>query len=483
MKYKMKKIDAAIIIIMIAIAGFVLYKVEYIPSQEESDIPDIEFIKDEARRTLTIYHSSGRVLWEDLEIDGVCDKSELGRYITEGDQLTDCSGIIYIKYKSTNKLLFTFKFPPIAKLPISPISGNLRDISPEDEGAHFNTILNTREWWYFTVIFDKNSELAGWVATIGFCHLAWGDLSGTLRPDLLVVTLHSPDGKEYGGMINMKRGGLLGFGVIGSKTFEATSPGLDLKFKDSWAKGESPTWHVHAEDDNIDTDNTIIMDFDFFAPSPGYWTHSSRLIDMGEGSFANYIFIGCDVTGTVKLNNEEYSIKGIGHHEHCWSSGFLNIVIKGWDWSHMKLDNGWNIYYGKYYVTKQRIDSKTTKINAFSTLIVTTDQGEKLTILRDLDITTKESDSLFLLLKMPSKIRIYGRPHSILQPLLKTYNIYLDLEIDAENTYDKTWKFPTYVGMKVGLNTCKGKIKWSDDEGSHEIDLIGSGSIWNMRKF
>jgi hypothetical protein len=84
---------------------------------------------------------------------------------------------------------------------------------------------------------------------------------------------------------------------------------------------------------------------------------------------------------------------------------------------------------------------------------------------------------------MPSKIRIYGRPHSIFQPLLKTYNIYLDLEIDAENTYDKTWKFPTYVGMKVGLNTCKGKIKWSDDEGTHEVDLIGSGSIWNMRKF
>ena len=84
---------------------------------------------------------------------------------------------------------------------------------------------------------------------------------------------------------------------------------------------------------------------------------------------------------------------------------------------------------------------------------------------------------------MPSNIRIFGRPNSISQILLKTYNIYLDLEIDAENTFDKIWKFPTYVGMKVGMQSCKGKIKWSDDEGSHEVDLHGTGSIWNMRKF
>jgi len=483
MKYKMKKIDAIIIVIMIAIAGFVLYRVEYVPSQEEASIPDIEFVKDEDERTLTIFHASGRILWEELEIDGVCDTSELGRYITVGDQLTDCSGAIYINHKPSNKLIFTFKFPPITKLPISPIPGNLRDISPEDEGAHFNTILNTREWWYYTVIFNKNSELAGWVATIGFCHLAWGDLSGTLRPELIVVTLHSPDGQEYGGMLNKRRGGLLGFGMIGEKTFEASSPGVDLKFDDCWAKGEAPTWHVHAEDNSIDPDNTIIMDFDFFSPNPGYWTHSSRLIDQGEGSFANYIFMGCEVSGSVILNDEEFSVKGIGHHEHCWSPGVLNTVIKGWDWSHMKLDNGWNIYYSKYYVTKQRIDSKTSKINAYSNLVITSDQGDRLTLLKDLDITTKESDSLFLLLKMPSNIRIFGRPNSISQILLKTYNIYLDLEIDAENTVDKIWKFPTYVGMKVGMQSCKGKIKWSDDEGSHEVDLLGTGSIWNMRKF
>ena len=75
MKYKMKKIDAIIIVIMIAIAGFVLYRVEYVPSQEEASIPDIEFVKDEDERTLTIFHASGRILWEELEIDGVCDTS------------------------------------------------------------------------------------------------------------------------------------------------------------------------------------------------------------------------------------------------------------------------------------------------------------------------------------------------------------------------------------------------------------------------
>jgi hypothetical protein len=83
---------------------------------------------------------------------------------------------------------------------------------------------------------------------------------------------------------------------------------------------------------------------------------------------------------------------------------------------------------------------------------------------------------------MPSEILIKANP-SFSQILLKTYDIDFNIDIMAENTYDKTWKFPTYVGMKIGLNTIIGKIKWSDDVGNHEVELDGIGTIWNMRKF
>ena len=82
---------------------------------------------------------------------------------------------------------------------------------------------------------------------------------------------------------------------------------------------------------------------------------------------------------------------------------------------------------------------------------------------------------------MPSELGINAKP-SISQILLKTYEIRLNIDITDENTYEKTWKFPTYVGMKIGMNTVSGTIKWSNEEGDHEIELSGIGTIWNMRR-
>lgn len=482
MNPKIKKIDAIIVVAMIAVAGIVLYKVGYIGKEEKAKVPSIKFIADEENGVLTVESVSEKILWEDIDIEGICDISQIGKYVTRGDKITDCSGTIKIRYKLTDTVLYTFAFPPPPELPMSLTPGNMRDISPDDEGAHFNKISNTREWWYYTVVFDENSgDLAGYVATIGFCHLAWGDLIGTFKPNLLVVTLHGPNGEEYGGIINEKRGGLIGLGLIGPSTLEASSPGVDVKFGDSWAKGNSPNWHVHAEDGDIDKNNDLVMDLDYFASSSGLWTHSSRLLDKGEGCVADYIFLGCEVTGTVKINDKETKVTGVGHYEHSWSPGILKVAIKGWDWCHMTLDNGWNIYYGKYYLRNPIIPDKTTLINPISTLVITTNKGETLTILEDLDITIEKTDKLSLLIKLPSQINVKAKPNALTQPLLRPCEINLDIDIAAKNTYDKIWRIPN-VGMRVGLNSVSGKISWSDDDGAHEIKLNGVGTIWNMRK-
>lgn len=483
MSIRTRKIDAIIIIAMIIIAGFVFYRLGYIFDSDGPDIPDIQFRKDDQEKTLTVVSSSDKVLWKDIEIIGDCDTSALGRFVVEGDKIIQCEGTVTIRHAPSDTILSTWKFSAIENLPFSMVTGNMRDVSPQDEGAHFNKLTNTREWWYYTVIFDEDSELPGWAATIGFCHMAWGDLRLTMKPDILVISLHSPDGEEYGGMINKKRGGILGLGILGTSGLDASTPGVDLKFEDSWAKGEAPIWHVHAEDNEIDEENEIIIDFDYFAPSSPLWVYSNRAVDKGEGRIATYMFTGCKVSGTIELNGQEFNVKGIGHHEHTWSPGFVKWTVKGWDWSHMRLENGWNIYYSKYYFRNQIFDARTTRVNPVSSLVITTNQGETLTLLEDLDITSKNSDRIFLLLKMPSELNIRAKPNILSQVLLKKYNIQLDIDIEAVNTFDKIWKFPTYVGMKIGLNTIDGKITWIDDDGNHEIELKGIGSIWNLRKF
>ena len=81
---------------------------------------------------------------------------------------------------------------------------------------------------------------------------------------------------------------------------------------------------------------------------------------------------------------------------------------------------------------------------------------------------------------MPSKFTITAKP-GIFQPLLNTYDIQLDLDIKTENTYERVWKFPTYIGMKVGLSIINGKITWSDGDGDYEVDLNGIATSWSMR--
>ena len=308
--------------------------------------------------------------------------------------------------------------------------------------------------------------------------MARGDLLGTDKPDLLVVTLHGPNGDEYGGMINKERG----LGLLQQPTLKAKTPGVSVTFEDSWAEGEAPEWHVHAEDNEIDTHHDIIIDLRYFAPSDPVWTYGSRALDISSSNLASYIFLSCNVTGTVIIDGNEYNVIGTGHHEHSWSPNVVTKgLINGWDWSHMTLDNGWNIYYSNYYPTPQFISSKSSKLNPYGSLLITTDQGDTITAIDNIDPTITATDErIFPFVKMPSTISISAEP-GIQQPFLDTFDMKLSIDITAEDTYEKIWKFPTYVGMKVGRNTVVGTLTWSDNDGYHELKLKGTGTIWSMR--
>jgi len=370
--------------------------------------------------------------------------------------------------------------PPIPPASLaSEYVGFMRAVSPEDEGSHFNKINIHREWWYFGATLNgEESELKDWTVSVSFNHMARGDLLGTLKPDLLVVTLNGPNGEKYGGLINKERG----LGLIKQPTLNSKSPGLSIEYENSWAEGGAPEWHIHAEDNDIDKNHDIVVDLDYFSPSDPLWTIGERSLQKSESNIASYMFTGCDVTGTVKIDGTEYYVEGKGHHEHSWSPNIVTRgLINGWDWCNMALDNGWSIYFNNYYLAPQYLSTKTTKINLFGSLVITADQGETLTVLDDIEFEiTKSDEKIFPFVKMPSEFSLTAKP-SIIQPLLKTYNIELKLNIISENTCEKVWKIPTYVGMKIGMSKISGKITWSDDEGDQEVELNGIGNIWSMR--
>lgn len=417
MNGKLKKIDAIIAVALIIIAGVFLYKAGYIsPINNESDILPPEDI--------------------------------------------------------------TPPLPPPTPPESLIIPSYMRAVSAEDEGVHFDKIRICREWWYWSATLGgEGSELEGWSVVVSFNHMARSDLRGTLKPDLLVVTLHGPNGEEYGGMINKKRG----LGIFSPPTLEAKSPGVSVRYEDSWAEGRAPEWHVHAEDNDIDTKHEITIDLDYFAPSEPLWTIGERAFQKSKSNIANYMFIGCNVTGTIKIDGKEFEVKGLGYHEHSWTPNIITRkTVNGWDWFHMTLDNGWNIYLSNYYPMPQFISTKTSRLNPISSLVITTNQGETLTILDNINLKIIKSKRIFPFVKMPSEFSLEGKP-SLLQPILKTYKIKLEINIENDNTYERIWKFPTYLGMKVGMSSISGKITWSDGDGDYEVDLNGVATSWSMR--
>jgi hypothetical protein len=482
MKYKLRKIDAIIIVILMIIAGSILFKVGYIPSPPKEEAPAINFEQDEKNHKLIVTYVSTVIKWSDIRIEGQCNISGLTTYVVEGDELTECSGQITLIYKPTDMVYGTWTFikrddlPPT--LPISP-SHPTTGTTPEDEGAHYNKIGVNREWWYYSVVFDKGSELPGWTVSVSFNHMARNDLLLS-KPDMLVITLHGPDEKDvYGGILNRQRGG----GIIWDPTLQVKSSDKEiiLEFEDSYVQGMYPEWKVHIVDNGADETHDIVMDLDFIASSQAIWTYHSRLLNEGKSNIASYMFTGCEVAGTITIDGEDYRVKGIGRHEHSWSTSLLKPLIKGWDWCHITLENGWNIYYSNYYLTSQILSSRTHKINPLSTVLITTDKGNTLTLLENIDITIADSEKVSLLLKRPTDINIYAEP-GLTQPLLGTYDIVLDLNIKFEKSIGKEFLgLLDIVDMNIGRSTVTGRITWSDEEGDHDIDLNGIGSMWTMR--
>lgn len=477
MKPKLRKIDVIIIVALIIMAIYVFHRSGYIQNPLEEKIPTIKFLQDEENFKIIVTYVSGDVKWSDINISGECDKSSLTTYVLKGDEITDCHGTITITYKPNGAVLGTFLFKEKEKLPESIISGAERSVSAEDEGHHYNKILVNREWWYYTAIL--NEGLPGWTISISFNHMSRNDLFFE-KPDILVVTLNGPNGEKYGSITDRERPVL---GLLKDPSLQATSSskGFKVSFEDSYVEGKAPNWHIHIEGDYIDSKHDIEMDLQYFAPSNPLWIFSNRLIDKSEGKIASYIFAGCEVSGIIKIDGLTYRITGIGHHEHTWASGIITkTLIRGWDWCHIKTDNGWEIYYSNYYLLPQTKSTKTSIINPLSTLVITTNQGETFTKLEDIEVNILDSDKILLFLNLPKETKVKGKTSST-QLLLRTYNINLELDIKADNVYQRVWKRLSNVGMSIGRATITGKISWSDNDGKHIVDLNGLGTIWYMR--
>jgi predicted secreted hydrolase len=369
--------------------------------------------------------------------------------------------------------------------PTSLLPALRRDVSAEDEGVHFNELRVSREWWYFTAVFnDSSSQLKNWAVAVSFNHMARGDLLGTNKPDLFVVSLLGNASEAYGGMINKEHY----FGILRDGTLVAGTPGVKVSFENSWAEGSYPRWHVHAEDSGIDAAHVIVIDLDYTAQSLPFWVFGSRAFDKSESEVANYVILGCTVSGMVTIDGVVFTVKGSGSHEHSWTPNAIRrLSIGGWDWFSLTMNNGWEMYAASYLPSPQAVTGTLSRFDPFGTILITSDHGVTVTELKDVNLKiTAKDEKVFPLVKLPASFSLEADPsvnplYLISQSLLYGSKTKIQGTIDISHATSKIWKFPTYLGMKIGYCIIDGTMSWTDDDGDHQTPIHGIGVSWNMR--
>ena len=345
--------------------------------------------------------------------------------------------------------LFNDSKPLIEDIPPSPpgsnraIDSGRHILTPEDEGPHDSGIrkLAQREWWYFNVFFNgPDSDLKDWSMIVSFNKMAFNDIR-FLKRDNLFLVLYDDKGNNYDfNIFNQVRG-----------TLKYSGPGVDVSFKSSWAKGVYPNWQVHAENPEKD----FYVDLKYTADFLPIWVagRSSNLL-FARGMAGDYYNARCIVEGTIRWEGKEYTVNGIGYHDHVWEVNIPRFVSKGWDWFNIHFDNGWEMYISKFIF--RGLGDKHVGV-----LILSPDNRN---IVEWIDfkidyIETKRATNLPLMY-YPTKYRI----------TVDDKDMNLDLELTFDNVCEITWRLGR-TGMFEGPCKAKGYFTWD----GYTVNLNGYG--------
>ena len=312
-------------------------------------------------------------------------------------------------------------------------------LETNDEGPHK---LSKREWWYFNVFFNSpGTDLKDWSMIISFNKMGLQDIR-FLKRDNFFMILYDDKGVSYN------------FNILDQRrnTLSYTGPGVDVKFKDNWAKGAYPTWQVHGENSEKD----ITVDLTYTADFLPVWVEgrSSNLFFIGKQMSGDYYVPRCSVEGTIKWEGKEYNVYGIGYHDHVWEAIIPRFVTKGWDWLNLHFDNGWEMYISKFTLRWPR--------NKFAGALIVSPDNRNIVEWSQFTLNyveTKQSQNLPSL-SYPVKYYVEASQEDML----------LKLEITVYNVCEITFKSGR-TGMFEGPCFAKGTFSWE----GHTVELNGYG--------
>ncbi|UCF12454.1 MAG: hypothetical protein JSW06_10530 [Thermoplasmatales archaeon] len=199
------------------------------------------------------------------------------------------------------------------------------DIELKDDAFHGADTLHFTEWWYFDAVFDN-----GYTAQVGIRVL------GVINQGIVSARL---DIYKEGELESHELKKYLIWDFYASKDV----PLIELKDKqvmDCHINETTGDWVYNL---SLELDKSSV-ELCFVGRTKG-WKGSTP-----GGKWA-VILPRADVSGTIKLKNEEINVSGVGYHDHNWEITIFTGINFGWFWGKVN-SNSYTMIWSKIMTTR-----------------------------------------------------------------------------------------------------------------------------------
>ncbi|MFX1453519.1 MAG: lipocalin-like domain-containing protein [Promethearchaeota archaeon] len=196
--------------------------------------------------------------------------------------------------------------------------GKISEFKPEYDAIHID--MNKKgnaEWWYFDAHLDN-----GYVV-VGFFRAKHERTGQTC----VEITIYTPEKKKIQKFADYKHSEL-----IAKRDLANLSIGKNF-IKVDYSNEKFPTYEIFLDEGELGLHLVYKAKVKGYMPGEGYTEFGNK------GHFGWCVAIPrADVEGTIKVNNEEMSVKGIGYHDHNWLNLNLALVLDYWYWGRIYSD-------------------------------------------------------------------------------------------------------------------------------------------------
>ncbi|MFX1315956.1 MAG: lipocalin-like domain-containing protein [Promethearchaeota archaeon] len=194
----------------------------------------------------------------------------------------------------------------------------ITEFKPEYDALHID--MNKKgnaEWWYFDARLDNEYVIVGFFR-------AKHERTGKTGVEIVI---YQPDGKKIQKVFDYDHSDL-------SVSDDRADVRIGNNFiKVDYSNEKLPSYEIFIDEDDIGFHLRYNAKVHGWMPGKGY-TQFGKL-----GHFGWCVALPkADVEGTIRINNEQLSVKGIGYHDHNWLNFNMVRVVDYWYWGRLYSD-------------------------------------------------------------------------------------------------------------------------------------------------